>query len=88
MPLSSHWFVAIGTAKMTREKRFELAAYELLAQWRDAVYEHCALKMVKLMLHDACQISLNPLIVLIEIGVKVFDMYARWTHHTLMYAGQ
>ena len=52
------------------------------------VSKDLSLQVVKLMLHDACQIPLYPLIVSFEILILVLYPYACGAHHLLMYAGQ
>ena len=44
--------------------------------------------MVELVLHDAGQIALNPLVMMLELLVVPLDMDARGAHHLLVNGGQ
>ena len=86
--LASHRFCSVRTTVASEKELLELGAYELLAQGRNAVYEHCALKVVKLVLHDTGKITLHPFVVLVEIGIHISYMDARGTCHALVNAWQ
>ena len=58
----------VTTAVTALRERFQLALYQLFAQWRYAVDEHLPLQMVELMLHAAGLVAFYPLVV----GLKVF----------------
>ena len=54
----------------------QLVLYQLLAQRGNAVDEHLAIKVVKLMLHHPGKVSLHPFVMLLQLVVKVTHMDA------------
>lgn len=85
--LLADYLRAVSATELPLHDSLELILYHLLAQWRYPVYEHCALKMVELMLHDSCQITFHPLIVLLQGLVKICHMNACVACHLLVDAG-
>ena len=67
--LSHYGFGAIAATVAALGQGLQLALDELFAQGRDMVNEHVPLQMVELVLHDAGQIALHPLVVLLELLV-------------------
>lgn len=79
--ISLLYLCAVSAAELALDNILEFACNHILAQRRDMVYKHLALQVVKLMLHDAGQIAVHPLVVGLQFFVKVGDMYARGAHH-------
>ena len=79
---------AVSTAEASEQQILQLASHHLSAHGRDAVDEHLAAKMIKLMLHNAGEITVHPLVVLNEVLVLIFHMYTCGTCHALVYARQ
>ena len=62
---------------LTGKQGVQLALVHLPAEGRYAVDEHTSVQMVELMLHDACQIALGPLVVFHELFVHIADVHPR-----------
>ena len=74
----------IATAITPQRECLQLALDELFSKRRDVVYKHLPVQMVELMLHDASQIALNPLIVGLELFVLPLYMDTCRTYDLLM----
>jgi len=82
--LSSDGFGLVATAIATLRQGFQLALDELFAKGRDAVDKHVSLQMVELVLHDAGQIALHPLIVGLELLIEPLHTDARRPNYLLV----
>ena len=52
------------------------------------VDEHLGIQMIELVLHDTCQIAIDPFVVLLEVLIHVLHMNASVARHILVDAGQ
>ena len=84
----SHGLHAVVAVYLSALQRAELALYELLAQGGDAVGEDFAFEVVHLVLQYACEVSVYPLVVLLELLVHPCHAYALGALYGLVYAGQ
>jgi hypothetical protein len=65
----------------------QLALDELFAERSYTIYKHFTIKVIKLVLHDTSQISLNPLIMVLKILIIPLYTDAGWTSNLLMNGG-
>ena len=77
-----------GAAAYALKERAEFVLYKLLTQRRYAVYEHFSVKMVKLVLHHTCEITVHPLVMRLHVLVKIAYAYTCRTDHLLVYCRQ
>ena len=86
--LLPHRLCAIGTAVAALRQCLQLTLDELFAERRQMVDEHLGIQMIELVLHDTCQIAIDPFVVLLEVLIHVLHMNASVARHILVDAGQ
>ncbi|CCY15692.1 unknown [Prevotella sp. CAG:755] len=69
---------------MSLDHCFKLALHHLAAKGGDTVDEHVPVEVVELMLHDAGKKTVDPLIVRLELLVKIGDANALRAAHRLV----
>ena len=81
-------FHLISAVCLALQHGIQFSFNHLLAQRRQMVDEHLSFQMVELVLHHACQVAFDNLIVRFQILVQVLHTYFVATLHRLMNTGK
>ncbi len=81
LPIRFHF---VGAGEVAFRHVEQLLLYHLLAQAADVVDEHTAFEVVELMLDDAGDEAIDPLVVWLKVAVEILDAHLAWTTYLLM----